>query len=191
MKFLVTNIKYSIEQEDVDAYREDENIDDEVTDEEIVEEIKKSLPQHLIVEPDDDNDDLEEALNNEISNATGWCIETYVATELVEYVVSQLNNFMEFDAEFWMNEFGCDAEDIVNLYGFGYDAKNRLSYLSVDEYTLVPIDLEEIALQIAPIHESDHDLTDAEIQKMRDLILWIFDVSEAAESAKTESKEEK
>ena len=28
MKFLITNIKYSIEQEDIDAYREDENIDD-------------------------------------------------------------------------------------------------------------------------------------------------------------------
>lgn len=187
MKYIITNIIYSIETEDIDAYRESEGISESVTDEEVKQEIQNSLLPYLIVEPDDDNDDLEEALNNAISDETGWCIETYVATELVEYVVSQLNNFMEFDAEFWMNEFGCDAEDIVNLYGFGYDAKNRLAYLSVDEYTLVPIDLEEIALQIAPIHESSHDLTDAEIQKMRDLILWIFDVSEAAESAKTES----
>ena len=185
MKYIITNVVYSIETEDIAAYRESEGISESVTDEEIKTEIQNSLLPYLIVEPDEDNDDLEEALNNAISDETGWCIETYVATELVEYVVSQLNNFMEFDAEFWMKEFGCDAEDIVNLYGFGYDTEKRLAYLSVDEYTLVPIDLAEIALQIAPIHESGHDLTDVEIQKMRDLIFEIFDVSEAEESAKT------
>lgn len=83
MKYLITNIKYSIEQEDIDNYREDEDIDENTFDEEIKEEIERSLPTHLIVEPDEDNDDLEEALNNEISNATGWCIETYQAEELV------------------------------------------------------------------------------------------------------------
>lgn len=83
MKYLITNIKYSIEQEDIDNYREAEDINENISDEEIKEKIKDSLPTHLIVEPDEDNDDLEEALNNEISNATGWCIETYSAEELV------------------------------------------------------------------------------------------------------------
>ena len=83
MNYLITNIKYSIEQEDIDNYREAENINEDISDEEIKEKIKDSLPTRLIVEPDEDSDDLEEALNNEISNTTGWCIETYQIKELV------------------------------------------------------------------------------------------------------------
>ena len=167
MKFLVTNIKYSIEQEDIDAYREDENIDDEVTDEEIVEEIKKSLPQHLIVEPDDDNDDLEEALNNEISNATGWCIETYSAEELVDVITSKLNNFMEQDHEFWEAEFGCKFDEIVEDYGFGYYGGEQFSYLSGDNIIDVNTPLEDILNKISGAND--------DIEKLRDVIFWIYE----------------
>lgn len=90
MKYLITNIKYSIEQEDIDDYLEERDNPNlwgisytEADYEQARKEIQESLPTHLIVEPDEDNDDLEEALNNEISNATGWCIETYSAEELV------------------------------------------------------------------------------------------------------------
>ena len=186
MKYIITNIVYSIETEDIDTYRESKGISESITDEEVKTEIQNSLFPHLIliVEPDDDNNDLREALNNTISDETGWCVETYVATELAKYVMTQLNNFMEFDAEFWTKKFGCDAADVVNLYGFGYDTENRLGYWSVDKYTLVSVNLEEIALKIASIQESSHDVTDAEIQEMRNLIFEIFDVNETEESAK-------
>ena len=133
MKYLITNIKYSIEQEYIDNYREDESIDENISDEEIKEEIERSLPMYLIVEPDEDNDDLEEALNNEISNATGWCIETYSAEELVNVITTKLNNFMEEDHEFWEAEFECDFDEIVNNFGFGWSIQNdqeKFSYLS-------------------------------------------------------------
>ena len=86
-KYLITNIKYSIEDEDISAYLEERDSsilaiagDIDYTEEEwekAREEIQKSLPQSFIVEIDEDYDDLEEALNNAISDETGWCIETY------------------------------------------------------------------------------------------------------------------
>ena len=172
MRFLVTNIKYSIEQKDIDAYREDENIDDEVTDEEIVEEIKKSLPQHLIVELDDDNDDLEEALNNEISNATGWCIETYSAEGLIDVIISKLNNFMEQDHEFWEAEFGCNSDEIVDQYGFGWYCDEEtdeefFSYVSGDNITEINTPAEDILNKISEAGDN--------VEKLRDVIFWIYE----------------
>ena len=173
MKYLITNIKYSIEQEDIDSYREEENIDESVSDEEIKEEIEGSLPIHLIVEPDEDNDDLEEALNNEISDATGGCIETYSAEELVNVITTKLNNFMEEDHEFWETEFGCNSDEIVSKFGFGWSIQNdieKFSYLSGDNVTDVNIPLEDI---INKINEAYGD-----VDGLRKLIFWIYEVSE-------------
>ncbi len=173
MKYLITNIKYSIEQEDIDSYREEESIDENISDEEIKEEIEESLPIRLIVEPDEDNDDLEESLNNEISDATGWCIETYFAEELVNVITTKLNNFMEEDHEFWETEFGCNSDEIVSKFGFGWSMQNgeeKLSYLSGDNVTDVNIPLEDI---INKINEAYGD-----VDGLRKLIFWIYEVSE-------------
>lgn len=88
-KYLIKNIKYSIENEDISAYleeRDSSNLEPHDYSEEEWEEARKeiqdSLPQSFIVEIDPDYDDLEEALNNAISDETGWCIETYEAEEV-------------------------------------------------------------------------------------------------------------
>ena len=173
MKYLITNIKYSIEQEDIDNYREDEDIDENTSDEEIKEEIERSLPIYLIVEPDEDNDDLEESLNNEISDATGWCIETYSAEELVDVITTKLNNFMEEDHKFWEAEFGCDFDEIVNNFGFGWSIQNgqeKFSYLSGDNVIDVNIPLEDIINKIIEVGK--------DVDGLRKVIFWIYEVSE-------------
>lgn len=173
MKYLITNIKYSIEQEDIDNYREDEGIDENTSDEEIKEEIERSLPMYLIVEPDEDSDDLEESLNNEISDTTGWCIETYSAEELVNVITTKLNNFMEQDHEFWEVEFGCEFDEIVNQYGFGWSIQNgeeKFHYLSGDNVIDVNIPLEDIINKIIKAGK--------DIDGLRKVIFWIYEVSE-------------
>ena len=174
MKVLITNIEYSINQEDIDNYREDENIDDELTDEEIKEEIQNSLPFYLLVDvdPDDyDNDDYDEELCDQISDITGWCIEHFEKQIAVDFVTSVLNNFMEKDCEFWMKEFGCDFDDIVNLYGFGWSknkkGKEEFSYISVDELTYIKTPIRTI---IDKIFAAGTNVT-----KMRQLIFWIYE----------------
>lgn len=180
MKYLITNIKYSIEQEDIDDYLEERDNPNlwgisytKADYEQARQEIQESLPIYLIVEPDDDNDDLEEALNNEISDATGWCIETYSAEELVNVITTKLNNFMEEDHEFWKTEFGCNFDEIVSKFGFGWSMQNgeeKFNYLSGDNVTDVNIPLEDI---INKIIEAGGD-----VDGLRKLIFWIYEVSE-------------
>ena len=174
MKFLITNIKYSIEQEDIDAYREDENIDDEVTDEEIVEEIKKSLPQHLVVEVDNYSDYYDEEMTDAISDATGWCIEEFTEQSLLEFVTSKLNNFMQTDHEFWEENFSCETHEIFNQHRFGcYDGfgkEEQLAYLSKGNIIDVDIPAEEVADKII----KDGNDVDA----LRKIIFWIYEMSE-------------
>lgn len=172
MKFLVTNIKYSIIQEDIDDYREYKELDAEVTDEEIEEEIQNSLPSHLVVEADYNSDDYDEEICDCISDETGWCIEGFNEEPAVNYVVSKLNNFMEFDNEFWEKEFGCDFDDIVNLYGFGWSTNKKtgeeeLSYVSGDNLINISTPVENI---IDKIFEAKDN-----VEKMRELIFWIYE----------------
>ena len=172
MRFLVTNIKYSIEQEDIDAYREDENIDDEVTDEEIVEEIEKSLPQRLIVEADNNSDEYEEEICNAISDATGWCIESFEEESLLDFITSKLNNFMEEDHEFWEAEFGCEFNEIVDDYGFGWYCDDEtdeefFSYVSGDSIINIDTPVEDI---LNKIFEAGDD-----VEKLRNVIFWIYE----------------
>lgn len=180
MKYLITNIKYSIEQEDIDDYLEERDNPNlwgisytEADYEQARKEIQESLPTHLIIEPDEDSDDLEEALNNEISNATGWCIETYSAEELVDVITTKLNNFMEEDHEFWETEFGCEFDEIVDQYGFGWSIQNdqeKFSYLSGDNVIDVNIPLEDIINKIIEVGKDADGL--------RKVIFWIYEVSE-------------
>ena len=179
MKYLITNIKYSIEQEDIDDYLEERDNPNlwgisytEADYEQARKEIQESLPIHLIVEPDEDNDDLEEALNNEISNATGWCIETYCAEKLVDVITSKLNNFMKQDHEFWEAEFGCNSDEIVDqYYGFGWFIQNgeeKFYYLSSGcNVTEVKIPLEDIINKIVEVGR--------DIDGLRKLIFWIYE----------------
>ena len=180
MKYLITNIKYSIDQSDIDDYLEERDNPNlwgisytEADYEQARKEIQESLPIHLIVEPDEDNDDLEEALNNEISNATGWCIETYQAEELVNVITTKLNNFMEQAYEFWETEFGCNFDEIVDKDGGGGSIQNgdeKFYYGSEDNVTEVKIPLEDI---INKIVEAGRD-----IDGLRKIIFWIYEVSE-------------
>ena len=174
MKYLITNIKYSIEQEDIDDYLEERDNPNlwgisytEADYEQARKEIQESLPIHLIVEPDEDNDDLEEALNNEISNATGWCIETYQAEELVDVITTKLNNFMEQDHEFWEAEFGCEFDEIVEDYGFGYYGGEQFSYVSGGNIIDINTPLEDIINKIVEAGKN--------VEKLREVIFWLYE----------------
>lgn len=85
-------------------------------------------------------------------------------------IVSQLNNFMESDSDFWTEEFGCEKEDIVPDYGFGYTNEgNHIYYLAKDDAIEVPVDLEVLESSLQKCTTSDD---------YRNLIFWIYEQSE-------------
>ena len=83
MKYKVTNIKYSIELEDVaDEFDEDDFAlrSDYIEEcEKKIEEIEEDLPSEMIVDIDDDTDtdDVDDAISDVISDKTGWLIESF------------------------------------------------------------------------------------------------------------------
>lgn len=112
----------------------------------------------------------EEELADAISDETGWCVESFDA-ELIEcFIVSELNNFLEKDSDYWEEEFGCDKLHLVSRYGFGYNSLGKLYYLSVDDITEIKTDKEKLAKEI--LDNKD------DVLKMRTLIQKIFEENE-------------
>lgn len=70
-KIRTTHIDYCIEYEDVCDYVKEEEVDNEI------ERIKSSLPQHLELEVECDEDDLDDVVCDAISNETGWLINSF------------------------------------------------------------------------------------------------------------------
>ena len=66
-KVETTKIDYCIEEEDI-WYVDEDKVEDEIK------RLKAELPQHLALEIECDEEDLEEIACNEISEKTGWLI---------------------------------------------------------------------------------------------------------------------
>ncbi len=90
----------------------------------------------------------------------------------VERIVEWLNDGFENDAMYWKDEFGCEPEDIIEDFGFGYDENHTIKYLPDLDEVRIPVD----ALY-AMLKDAKHDKL-----KMRILINEIFRESAYIES---------
>lgn len=94
--------------------------------------------------------------------------ETY--ENLCDQIVSELNNFMEEDHQFWCQEFGCGIDEIVDFYGFGYTENGQIYYLSVEDMSdPLPLTAEELLTKIQVATTTE---------EKRDLIFSLFDLVE-------------
>ena len=160
-KYVVTNIKYSIDFQDITDYLETDEFSD-IEEENAREEIAETLPSYLIVEVED-----EEELADAISDETGWCVESFNSNLIVDFITSECNLFLEKDFKYWIKEFGCDKTDLIDHYGFGYTQLNKLYFLSVDEVTEITMDRETLVKEILDNRDS--------VMKMRGILKKIFE----------------
>lgn len=78
MKYLVSNIKYLISLEDIEAYRKSKNLPNSVSDRKIKKEIQKSLPLWPIVKIHGNyKKNLEKALDKAVFDLTGYHTKSF------------------------------------------------------------------------------------------------------------------
>jgi hypothetical protein len=99
--------------------------------------------------------------------------KTYSINEtLLDDFASLLNNSMEEDSDYWESELGCDADEIVDYYGFGYETnEKKLEMAEVDD--LVPVKITE-----KNISELYSFFKDRPIEDRRYLIHWIRTIAD-------------
>lgn len=164
MKYVITNIKYSIDFQDIANYLETDEFSD-IEEENAREEITETLPSYLIIEAED-----EEELADAISDETGWCVESFNSDSIIDFITSECNLFLEKDFKYWTKEFGCDKTDLIDYYGFGYTQLDNLYFVSVDEVTEIATDREALAKEI--LDNKDN------VIKMREILNKIFEENE-------------
>ena len=164
MKYVITNIKYSIDFQDIADYLETDEFS-HIEEESAREEITETLPSYLIIEAED-----EEKLADTISDETGWCVESFNSESIIDFITSECNLFLEKDFKYWTKEFCCDKTDLIDYYGFGYTQLDKLYFVSVDEVTEITTDREALAKEI--LDNKDN------VIKMREILNKIFEDNE-------------
>lgn len=97
-KYIVTNIDYAIEEEDVEDYLDNDDLDEDELEKEIqkkIEEIRKSLPKKLIIKVSDEDD-----IADEISDRTGWLVNDFDYKEVKEESVSKKGRKLKESSEY-------------------------------------------------------------------------------------------
>ena len=99
MVILVKSIEYSIEQEDIDAYRESYEEKESLTDEEIEMEINESLPQRIVIYMNSQEEvhsyEWMEELTSAISDKTGWCVNNYEYFPVIRLSHQEFNAILD------------------------------------------------------------------------------------------------
>lgn len=101
--------------------------------------------------------DMKESVKNSFKTKE----EVKYNTQFLEELVSYLNNSMEKDSEYYMDLFGCERDEIIDSYGFGYDKEGELDKAEGD--SLIPIAIPKDKLKELYNFFKDKPLEDSRI----------------------------